>query len=283
MRENRRLSLICFRGRALRPGLLPLPSDLLLSLPLVDPLVVPLLLFDRGWLETRSPCCVAKSLTQSPMPCCPAASLALQSATVVVTCWPQSAGLRLPVIATSVVATAPAAAKAATAKPVASLRPSAAPAPPSSLFENPPEVALRSGIGAAAIGSRTRCSSRSSSRSKSPGPFMASRNQLPGRITHFSWERCGFPEEAAAAGRGLRPGEKPRFARERPTRSRSRGCCTRGSGAARWRPPASAAACARLPEGPIARLRAPDRQIPPDGQFGEARLPPPGAAPGAGR
>src|SRR5258708_8450823 len=237
--------------------LLPLPSDLLLSLPLVDPLVVPLLLFDGCWLETRSPCCEAKSLTHSPMPCCPVASLALQSATVVVTCWPQSAGLRLPVIATSVVTTAPAAAKAATAKPVASLRPSAAPAPPSSLFENPPEVTLRSGIGAAAIGSRTRCSSRSSSRSQSPWPFMASRNQLPARITHFSSRRWGFPEEAAEAWRGRRPGARQQCARVRPTRSRSRGCYSRDRGAARSRRTASAAAFAALPQAPIAPRQAP--------------------------
>jgi len=36
----------------------------------------------------------------------------------------------------------------------------------------PDDGALRNGIGAAAIGSRIRCSSRSSSLSKSPVPFI---------------------------------------------------------------------------------------------------------------
>src|SRR5260370_18469333 len=266
------------------PVPLLLPSDLPLSLPLVDPLVVPLPLSLGCWLVIRSPCCDAKSLTQSPMPCCPAAAATfLQSATVFLTCWPQSAGLRLPVIATSVVAPAAAAAKAATAKPVASLRPSAAPAPPSSLFENPPEVALRSGIGAAAIGSRTGCSSRSNSRSKSPWPFMASSNQLPAWITHFSSRRGGFPVEAAEAGRGRRPAGRQQCALVCPMRSRSRGLCTRGSGAAPWRQPASAAAFAMLQEGPTPRQRGPHPQVLPDHPFGEGPLPLPGAPPDPGR
>src|SRR5260370_22782291 len=151
------------------PVLLPLSLSLASPLPLLVPLSLPLCLpwFSRALLE-------AKSLTHSPMPCTPRrAAEALQAPTCVLTCWPQLVGFKLPVTATSVAAPATTTAAAATAMPVSSFAPSAAPAPPKSLFMIPPDNgALRSGIGAAAIGSRIRCSSRSSSPSKSPVPFI---------------------------------------------------------------------------------------------------------------
>src|SRR5712692_1016340 len=151
------------------PVLLPLSLSLALPLPLLVPLSLPLCFpwFSRALLE-------AKSLTHSPMPCTPRrAAEALQAPTCVLTCWPQLVGFKLPVTATSVAAPATTTAAAATAIPVSSFAPSAAPAPPKSLFMIPPDNgALRSGIGAAAIGSRIRCSSRSSSLSKSPVPFI---------------------------------------------------------------------------------------------------------------
>src|SRR5712664_2418222 len=151
---------------------LPLPGPLVLSLamplalpfPLLAPLMLPLCLpwFSRGLLE-------AKSLTHSPMPCTPRrAAEALQAPTCVLTCWPQFVGFKLPVTATSVAAPATTTAAAATA-------------PPKSLFMIPPDDgALRNGIGAAAIGSRIRCSSRSSSLSKSPVPFIGKTEPTPG-------------------------------------------------------------------------------------------------------
>src|SRR5712692_5963786 len=144
------------------PGLVGL---WLLLVPLSLPLCLPW--FSRALLE-------AKSLTHSPMPCTPRrAAEALQAPTCVLTCWPQLVGFKLPVTATSVAAPATTTAAAATAIPVSGVAPSAAPAPPKSLFMIPPDNgALRSGIGAAAIGSRIRCSSRSSSLSKSPVPFI---------------------------------------------------------------------------------------------------------------
>ncbi|HAC45539.1 MAG TPA: hypothetical protein DCF65_05660 [Chloroflexi bacterium] len=146
---------------------LPLPLSLPLSLALALPLSLSLPWFSRALLE-------AKSLTHSPMPCSPsAAAEALQAPTCVLTCWPQLVGFKLPVTATSVAAPATTTAAAATAMPVSSFTPSAAPAPPKSLFMIPPDDgALRNGIGAAAIGSRILCSSRSSSFSKSPVPFI---------------------------------------------------------------------------------------------------------------
>src|SRR5260370_34789146 len=149
--------------------LLPLSLSLALPLPLLVP-SLPLCLpwFSRGLLE-------AKSLTHSPMPCTPSrAAEALQAPTCVVTCWPQLAGFKLPVTATSVAAPATTTAAAATARPVSNLTLSAAPPPPKGLFFiiPPDDGALRNGIGAAAIGSRIRRSSRSSSLSKSPVPFI---------------------------------------------------------------------------------------------------------------
>src|SRR5437660_10913336 len=124
------------------------------------------------------------ALTHGPMPRVPdARRLSLHVCTALVTDWPQLVGFKLPVTATSVATPAAAAAKAATATRVASLRPSAAPAPPSSLFVKPPEIGvLRGGMGAAEIGSRIRCSSRSSSSSNSPAPFIGKKEQAPGRI-----------------------------------------------------------------------------------------------------
>src|SRR5258706_12810416 len=66
--------------------------------------------------------------------------VSLQVCTCWTTCFPQSLGLRLPVVATSVVTPAPATASAATAKPVSSFAPRAAPNPPNSLFISPPEA-----------------------------------------------------------------------------------------------------------------------------------------------
>ena len=107
--------------------------------------------------------------------------------TCVVTCWPQLVGLTLPVIATSVAATANVVAAAATAIPVRILTPIAAPAPPNSFFMLPPGcIDLRNGIGAAVIGSRIRCSSCSISRSKSfMSDMSGGRNACLGRINHF--------------------------------------------------------------------------------------------------
>src|SRR5260370_10647203 len=156
--------------------LLPLSLSLALPLPLLVP-SLPLCLpwFSRGLLE-------AKSLTHSPMPCTPSrAAEALQAPTCVLTCWPQLAGFKLPVTATSVAAPATTTAAAATAMPVSSLTLSAAPTPPKSLFFMipPDDGALRSGIGAAAIRSRIRCSSRSSSLSNTPVPFIGKKEPSP--------------------------------------------------------------------------------------------------------
>src|SRR5579859_4983662 len=145
---------------------LPLPLPLPL-LPLLEWLSRALL----AWCEslTCSPCCLAKALTHGPIPRTPdARSVVLHVATVCFTCWPQTLGFRLPVVATSVITPAPAAASAATAKPVASLAAIAAPVPPRSRFMNPPEAGvLHAGIEAESTGPRIRFSSRSISRSKS--------------------------------------------------------------------------------------------------------------------
>src|ERR1700681_36849 len=141
-----------------------------------------------------SPCVRANDATHWPMPCTPRRSaLALQALTWVVTCWPQLVGLTLPVIATSVAATAKVVAAAATAIPVRIFTPMAAPAPPKSFFMLPPGcIGLRNGIGPAVIGSRIRCSSCSLSRSKLVTSDMSGgRNACLGRINHF----C-FPQVA---------------------------------------------------------------------------------------
>src|SRR6202163_37334 len=135
-----------------------------------------------------SPCVRANDATHWPMPCTPRRSaLALQALTWVVTCWPQLVGLTLPVIATSVAATAKVVAAAATAIPVRIFTPMAAPAPPKSFFMLPPGcIGLRNGIGPAVIGSRIRCSSCSLSRSKLVTSDMSGRrNALLCRINHF--------------------------------------------------------------------------------------------------
>src|SRR5216683_1332188 len=160
-----------------------------LPLPVTPVLVLSLPLFGCPSL-TVSPCVRANELTHWPMPCTPnRTALALQASTTVVTCWPQLVGLTLPVIATSVAATAMVVAAAATAIPVRILMPIAAPAPPKSRFMLPPDcIALRNGIGPAVIGSRIRCSSCFISSSKSFMSDMSGRrNALLGRINHFSF------------------------------------------------------------------------------------------------
>src|SRR5207245_11398764 len=233
---------------------LPLPVPLLLSLPLLFPSALSLPVVDLLPSLACCPCWLANALTQAPMPRVPdALRSSLHVCTVWCTCWPQSAGLTLPVTATSVAAPAAAAAKAATAKPVSPLTLSAAPAPPRRRLVIPRDASvLRGGMGAAPIGSRIRCSSRSRSRSNSPLPFIGKRELEAGQnYPFFIW--AGSAPTAAGGGRGRRRGEKPPSARAPRGRSRSRGWCSHGSVEARSPPTASAAASAALWPDPIVR------------------------------
>src|SRR5438270_9428723 len=151
-----------------------------------------------------------------------ARNVSLQVLTCWTTCCPQSLGFRLPVVATSVVTPAPAPANAATAKPVSTFAPRAAPAPPNSLLITPPEAgALQAGIEARSTGPRTRLSSLSMSRSKSlMCPTSIRRDAVLGQSTHVDLgARCGLRVEQS-----LEPG----FGRDQAGRHGALGYLERG-------------------------------------------------------
>src|SRR5262245_52242094 len=131
------------------------------------------------------------------MPCCPSASLSLHACTCALTCCPQSAGFRLPVVAAPATVTAAAAATA----PVSAFNVSAAPAPPTSARVRVARLCTerRAGTGLAAIGSSSMCSSDSSSRSMS---FIPESGNADGAASnHFLPSAAQYGLKLFAGGR----------------------------------------------------------------------------------